>query len=70
MAQLHPHVFRLERDEDNVVPFLPILEKLIVQTPPLRIENARLDELAIKAARTPECFLNDCSRSSNAAETL
>ena len=69
LLQLPPYIFRLKRDKDDIIAFLPVLEKLVIQATPFHVKHTRSDELAVKGRTHSGMFSNDSRRSSKTAQT-
>lgn len=57
LIQLGFHISCFERDECHIIPFLPILKKLIIKPPPFTFKNAGFDEMLMKSSTDPGMLL-------------
>ena len=53
LIQLGLHVIRIKGDENHIIPFLPVLKKLIIKSPPSAFKNTGFDKMPMKSSSNP-----------------
>ena len=57
LTKLGLHIGMFERYENHIIPFLPILKKLVIETAPFMVHAARPDELFMECRTNPGMLL-------------